>query len=85
MQTAKHIPVVIIALYQNDVQSGDKRKPKFDGKIHNKIILRTYYTYHLFCLIMDVDEVSNGAKIKNRYNQVPHLTQDTNGKVTNSQ
>ena len=30
-------------------------------------------------------EVSKGAKIKNRYNQVPHLTQDTNGKVTNSQ
>ena len=30
-------------------------------------------------------EVSNGTKISNRYNQVPHLTQDTNGKVTNSQ
>ena len=30
-------------------------------------------------------KVSNGAKISNRYNQVPHLTQDTNGKVTNSQ
>ena len=29
--------------------------------------------------------VSNGAKIRNRYNQEPHLTQDTNGKVTNSQ
>ena len=29
-------------------------------------------------------EVSEGAKIRNRYNQVPHLTQDTNGKVTNS-
>ena len=28
-------------------------------------------------------EVSKGAKIGNRYNQVPHLTQD--GKVTNSQ
>ena len=27
-------------------------------------------------------KVSNGAKIRNRYNQVPHLTQDTNGKVT---
>ena len=27
--------------------------------------------------------VSKGAKIRNRYNQVPHLTQDTNGKVTN--
>ena len=25
------------------------------------------------------------AKIRNRYNQVPHLIQDTNGKVTNSQ
>ena len=28
---------------------------------------------------------SIGAKIRNRYNQVPHLTQNTNGKVTNSQ
>ena len=26
--------------------------------------------------------VSKGAKIRNRYNQVQHLTQDTNGKVT---
>ena len=31
------------------------------------------------------DKVSKVAKIRNRYNQVPHLTQDTNGKVTNSQ
>ena len=30
-------------------------------------------------------EVRKGAKIRNRYNQVPHLTQDTNEKVTNSQ
>ena len=30
-------------------------------------------------------KVSKGAKIRNRYNQVPYLTQDTNGKVTNSQ
>ena len=30
-------------------------------------------------------KVSYDAKIRNRYNQVPHLTQDTNGKVTNSQ
>ena len=34
---------------------------------------------------MHVFEVSKGAKIRNRYNQVPHLTQDTKGKVTNSQ
>ena len=30
-------------------------------------------------------KVSKGAKNGNRYNQVPQLTQDTNGKVTNSQ
>ena len=30
-------------------------------------------------------KVSKGAKIRNRYNQVPYLTQDKNGKVTNSQ
>ena len=28
-----------------------------------------------------IGKVSKGAKIRNRYNQVPHLTQDTNGKV----
>ena len=32
-----------------------------------------------------VSKVSKGAKIKNQYNQIPHLTQDTNWKVTNSQ
>ena len=30
-------------------------------------------------------KVSKGAKIRNRYNQVQHLFQHTNGKVTNSQ
>ena len=30
-------------------------------------------------------KVRNRAKIRNQYNQVPHLTQDTNRKVTNSQ
>ena len=29
--------------------------------------------------------VSKGTKIRDRYNQVPHLTQDTNGKVRKSQ
>ena len=32
-----------------------------------------------------VVKVSKGAKIRNRYNKAPHPTQDTNGKVTNSQ
>ena len=30
-------------------------------------------------------KVNKGAKIRNRYNQVPQLTQDNNGKVPNSQ
>ena len=30
-------------------------------------------------------KVSKGANIRNRYNEVKHLTQYTNGKVTNSQ
>ena len=30
-------------------------------------------------------KVSKGAKIRNRYNQFPHLTQEQTGKVTNSQ
>ena len=30
-------------------------------------------------------KLRKAAKIRDRYNQVPHLTQDTNGKVTNSQ
>ena len=34
---------------------------------------------------MTINKVSKGEKIRNRYKQVPHLTQDTNGKVTNSQ
>ena len=33
----------------------------------------------------ELNKVSKGAKIGNRYNQLSHLTQDTNGKVTNSQ
>ena len=31
-----------------------------------------------------VFKLSKGAKIRNRYNQVSHLTQDTNEKVKNS-
>ena len=35
--------------------------------------------------VFSLNKVSKVAKIRNQYNQVPHLTQDTNGKVTNSQ
>ena len=36
-------------------------------------------------ILLTFIKVRKRAKIKNRYSQVPHLTQDTNGKVTTSQ
>ena len=35
--------------------------------------------------VLSTGEVSTGAKIRSRYNQVPHPTQDTNWKVKKSQ
>ena len=52
-------------------------------------LLISEYNPSVFCFqetfLKPDDKVSKVAKIRNRYNQVPHLTQDTNGKVTNSQ
>ena len=44
----------------------------------------TNKVYQIFIFVNTV-KISKGAKIRNRYNQVPHLIQDTNAKVTNSQ
>ena len=41
-------------------------------------------TRKFFKFSVSTFRVSKGAKIRNQYNQVSHLTQDTNGKVTNS-
>ena len=43
------------------------------------------FCFVLFCVYYIILKVSKGAKIRSRYNQVPHPTQDTNGIVTNSQ
>ena len=52
----------------------------------NKMRMRLGTMYQLIVFhCLGVIKVSKGAKIRNRYNQVPHLTQDTNGKVTYSQ
>ena len=53
----------------------------------NYLILVSLYfaLYYNGVKLVFVFKVSKVAKIRNRYNQVPHLTQDTNGKVTNSQ
>ena len=57
---------------------GDKTNNNIQA---NDLTVRTPYTQGLGHSI----KVSKGAKIMNRCNQVPHLTQDTNGKVTNAQ
>ena len=40
---------------------------------------------HICPVCIHISKVRNREKIRNRYNQAPHLTQDTNGKVTTSQ
>ena len=40
---------------------------------------------NLMYWLNDILKVRKRANIRNRYNQTPHLTQDTNGKVTTSQ
>ena len=42
-------------------------------------------SFYFYLLIILIFKIRKGAKIRNRYNQVPDLTQDTNGKVPNSQ
>ena len=49
------------------------------NKLLTQKLLKQGYRYH------NLRKISKGAKIRNGYNQVPHPTQDTNGKVTHSQ
>ena len=65
------LPVIAVKLYDVSVQSNQCSSvaAKFDVMLH---------------IFYSVFKVSKGAKIRNRINQVPHLTQDTNGKVANS-
>ena len=60
------------------------------------IVVISYHTYYFGLLVCrfgayrikgtnEGNKVSKGAKIRNRYIQVPHLTQDTKGKMINSE
>ena len=60
----------ILSLFRNEFDKFNNRRARMLDSI-----------YHMTNTL----KVSKVAKIRNRYNQVPHLTQDTNGKVTNSQ
>ena len=83
--------MIAVNIYGGRPKSGDK-----DVYVagHNLLIAhaKTYQLYQTKYRMKqngrsgpEVIKVSEDAKIRNRYNQVPHLTQDTNGKVTNSQ
>ena len=63
----------------NTIRAFDIAVKRYSGKF-----TLSYRKLFFFCCFV-LFKVSKGAKSRNRYNQVPHLTQDTNGKVTNSQ
>ena len=63
-------------------RDGQFTRPHFFlGKLDQAV---NQYFVHILSHVTD-NKVRQRAKIKNQYNQTPHLTQDTNGKVTTSQ
>ena len=52
------------------------------GHLPHLLAVHTVHTYEIRYLVIKVRKLT---KIKNRYNQAPHLAQVSNGKVTTSQ
>ena len=76
------------SITKHDINNTNDPQKKYRlGTVSKNILLEGLNRFHGANLtpIPDVDQSNKVAKIRNRYNQVPHLTQDTNGKVTNSQ
>ena len=71
--------IILIAKYWISASKNKMQRPTSEGFL--KILHERKETEQYIALA----NVSEGAKIRNRYNQVPHLTKDTNGKVTISQ
>ena len=74
--------VISLASSVNRTSSAEIRKNRFLAFSFGVMPTRSPLT---FIHLLICSKVSKGAKIRNQYNQVPHLTQDTNGKETNSQ
>ena len=74
--------VISLASSDNRTSLAEIRKNRFLAFSFGVMLTRPPLT---FIHLLICSKVSKGAKIRNQYNQVPHLTQDTNGKVTNSQ
>ena len=69
-----------VSLTGDWAQGDDSKHDSYYSKFINIFNSKVWIT----CIWWNT-KVSKCAKIRNRYNQVPHLTQDTNGKVTDSQ
>ena len=65
----KLIDIFILESCNIDVNTDNICRPSFQQCLQHRDLYHTLF------------KISKGAKIRNRYNQVPHLTQDTNGKV----
>ena len=73
----KYLLFLIGTFIENSMTPEVSKCESFQSKATSK--------YYVLSIAKTTVKVSKGAKIRSRYNQVPHLTQDTNGKVTNSQ
>ena len=80
-----NVPVSLNLL--NELRKRDRMRglPSILSLFRNESLINSIIGARMLDFLKITLKVSKGAKIRNRYNQVPHLTQDTNGKVTNSQ
>ena len=82
---------VYSSIFCEQIVCMDKKNNFLSVTLPYKLVVSTTISRWVKCVIkhsgIDVDKykVSKGAKIRNRYNQVPHPTQDTYGKATNPQ
>ena len=76
-------------LHKMNRKSGRSKLQKVERNLCLKYIFlrinREYCYVKLYVSKRVMVKVCKGAKIRNQYNQVPHMTHETNGKGTNSQ
>ena len=53
--------------------------------LYARFLYKLFRSYFVLYVLQRTNKVRKRANIRNRYNQAPHLTQYTNGKVTTSQ